>query len=46
MSDIEPLVSVVSKLYAFSGENPLVSILNVCCCYDLDRGKTDLVGVC
>ena len=40
----------VSKLYACSGENPLIYIenvqcCNVHCCGDLERGQTDLVDV-
>ena len=35
--DIGPLGRVASKLYAYSGENPLIFIENVHSCCDLDR---------
>ena len=34
---------MVSKLHAFSGENPLISNENAHCWCDLDRGQTDVV---
>ena len=36
----------VSKLYAYSGENPLIFIEKANCYSDLDKGQTDLVGIC
>ena len=45
-SDMGPLSPMVSKLHAYSVENLLTSTEKVYCCCDLDRGQTDLVGVC
>ena len=45
-SDMGPLSPVVSKPYAYSDENPLISTENVNCYCDLDRGQTDLGEVC
>ena len=43
--DIRPLGPVVSKPYAYSGEDLLISIKNDYFYYDLDRSQTDLVDV-
>ena len=40
-----PLGTVVSKLYAYSGKDLLISLENVYCCCELDGGQTDLVDV-
>ena len=45
MFDMGPPGPMVSKQYAYPGENSLISIEIVYCHYDLDRGQTDLVDV-
>ena len=40
-----PPGTVVSKLYAYSDKNPLITIENVYCSCDHDRGQTDIVDV-
>ena len=45
-SDMGLLGSVVSRLYAYSDETPLISIESVYCYCDLDREQADLFDVC
>ena len=42
-SDMEPLGAVVLKIFAYLGENSLISIVNVHSCFDLDRVQTDIL---